>query len=771
MDRNRAAFGGALVVCLAAAGWFFVRGTGPSGEDAVDEPVQDGAREGRGADAESSPLPAPPTYVGSARCAECHEEAAAAFAGSDHDRAIEAPSDASVEAPFDGRTFTDHGVETRFRIEEEGGTERYLVRTEGPAGEPVEYPVGWTFGVRPLQQYLLDVGDGRLQCLTVAWDSRPEAEGGQRFFSLYPDEEIPPEDPLHWTGPMQNWNSVCADCHTTAYEKGYDAETDSFTPAWAELDVGCEACHGPGSNHVAWADARETARAPETDGDARAMGLVIDLSNARDWVIAASTHNATPQPDGAHDELDTCAPCHSRRHQIAEPRRPDQPLFDFYRPELLTRALYHPDGQIDGEVYVYGSFTQSRMFHAGVRCSDCHDPHTLAPRADGDALCAQCHDAEVYAASSHHHHAPETEGSACVSCHMPSQVYMGVDARRDHSLRVPRPDLSVTLGTPNACTECHRAQGNQGNQGEQDPAWAAARAREWWPGDRPPHFGTVLRDGRRGDPDALEGLIALARDIAQPAIVRGTALLLLERYQDRGREALAEGARDADPLIRLGAVLGARGLSPRPRLSALAEMLGDPFRVLRIEAAQALSIVPPGALRDDVGEALRSAQGELIEADLLHADRSDAWLRIAVLETDRGRIDEAETALRHAIELEPRGAAARVNLADLARMRGDEAAAERWLREAIEFDPDHAEALHGLGLLAIRTGRPEEALTHLSRAAELRPSNPRFAYVAAVALWDQGSRPEALATLAAAIERHPFDPDLLEARRAYQDEQ
>lgn len=748
------------LACLAGAGLLYWR-MAPPDDDAGDA-LSDGQDAGAGGeaplgDAGEAPTGPAPTYVGKARCAECHEDAAAAYAGSDHDRAIEVPSEASVEAPFDGRAFVDRGIETTFRrsASVEGEAPRYLVRTEGPDGALRDYPVAWTFGVEPLQQYLLDVGGGRLQCLAVAWDSRPEADGGQRFYALYPDERIAPGDPLHWTAPMQNWNYVCADCHSTAFEKRYDLETHTFDSTWAELDVACEACHGPGSNHVAWAEAGGSAGVQGADAS---TGLVIDLSNERDWVISAATHNAAPQPEATHGEVDTCAPCHSRRHQIAEVRHPDQPLLDFYRPAFLEAGLYHPDGQIDGEVYVYASFTQSRMFHAGVRCSDCHDPHTLSIREQGNALCAGCHDAETFDTPAHHHHAAGSEGAACVECHMPNQVYMGVDPRRDHSLRIPRPDLSVSLGAPNACNACHE---------DQDTAWAVGHFEQWWPGERPAHFGLVLAAGRRGDPEALPKLVALAENIGEPAIVRGTALLLLEGYGEAARAALTEGATNADPLIRLGAVLGGRGLPPGPRLGAVASLLTDPLRVLRIEAARALSVIPPSALRDDIGEDLERARDELVEAEMLHADRADAWLRMGVIETDRGRLEEAEAALRQALDVDPGTNPARVNLADFARNRGDEEAAERWLREALELDANDAEAMHGLGLLEIRTGRADDAVGHLLRAAELRPGTPRFAYVAAVALWEQGRQPEARAAVEEALRRHPFDTNLLEAQRAY----
>ena len=318
---------------------------------------------------------------------------------------------------------------------------------------------------------------GRLQALGIAWDSRPKDQGGQRWFHLYPDQNLKPGDPLHWTGRDQTWNYQCADCHSTNLQKNYDLAANTYATSWTDTDVSCEACHGPGSRHVTWAKSGEKPK--PTDGPDK-MGLSnwLKPTDHGHWEMSLETGIARRTEKLASAELDTCAACHSRRKVIAKNPPPGEPYLDGYLPALLEPGLYHADGQIDGEVYEYGSFLQSRMYHAGVTCSNCHDPHSAKLRADGNALCGQCHLPAKFDVSEHHHHQPGSTGAQCVNCHMPTKNFMVVDARRDHSIRIPRPDLSVALGTPNACTQCHA-----GSSAE----WAATDRSRLVPSRAPDH--------------------------------------------------------------------------------------------------------------------------------------------------------------------------------------------------------------------------------------------------------------------------------------------
>ncbi len=415
------------------------------------------------------------SYVGGDSCVGCHQEESNAWQGSHHDLAMQVPSEGTVLGDFSGVTFEYYGRSSSF-FRRDGA---FFVNTEGSDGELHDYQIAYTFGASPLQQYLIQFPGGKLQALGIAWDARSRSEGGQRWYHLYPDEDVTPEHPLHWTGPEQRWNYQCAECHSTNLQKNYDPELDRYSSTWSDLDVSCEACHGPGSAHVEWAG----SNSGETNLEARAVGLVVDLAD-RDggvWVLRPGERIAARAPARtARVELNVCAQCHSRRQLIDEKNPTGGSPLNTLRPALLDEGLYHSDGQIQNEVYVYGSFLQSAMYTAGVTCSDCHDPHRARLRASGNALCSTCHLAEAYEAPAHHHHEQGSAGAECVSCHMPEQTYMGVDLRRDHSMRVPRPDLTVTLGTPNACSQCH-------DDDDRPAAWAADAVTRWYDTERSPH--------------------------------------------------------------------------------------------------------------------------------------------------------------------------------------------------------------------------------------------------------------------------------------------
>jgi tetratricopeptide (TPR) repeat protein len=689
-------------------------------------------------------------FVGAATCAGCHEVETASWSGSHHDLAMQPADGSTILGDFSDTAFEYAGARSTFSRRDG----RYFVTTDGPDGALTEYPIAYTFGVEPLQQYLIEFPDGRLQALGIAWDSRPAAEGGQRWFHLYPGQDVDHEDELHWTRLSQNWNYMCADCHSTGYQKQYDPGEDRFASTWTDIDVACEACHGPGSIHV------DLAKAERLDQD---NGLMVSFAQpGRRWRRGPDEATAHLEDGGAdNSQVEACGRCHARRASIRGEYAHGQPLTDSYVPALLTEPLYFPDGQIRDEVYVYGSFLQSRMYAAGVVCSDCHQPHSLALRAEGNAMCATCHAPEVFDVASHHHHQPDSDTPACVDCHMPSRDYMVIDGRRDHSFRVPRAELADELGVTDACDACHA---------DRPDGWSAAAVRQWLGRDAAGYqdFAIAFRAAETGQADAAQGLKQLLASADQPAIVRATALRHLADFPDRSTIELAvDGLRDPDPLVRLGA-LDALAPVPAPaKQQFLVPVLIDPVRSVRTEAARQLAGLPPGDLAPQDKAQLQTVLVEYVAIQKDNADRPEARLNLGILYTDAGQPETAVRQFQAALRLQPAFEPAYINLADLYRASGDEVRAESVLRNGLETVPDSAALHHVMGLLTVRTQGAQAALPWLEQAVALAPDNTRYAYVLAVALNDQGRQDAAISLLQTAHSLRPADVDVLFALATY----
>src|SRR5262245_29333739 len=657
----------------------------------------------------------------------------------------------TVLGDFGGATLSQRGIPSTFLWR----NDKPIVRTEGPTGQLEEFEIAYTFGVRPLQQYLVALPGRRYQALSLAWDTRPKAAGGQGWFDLYASERLRPGDALHWTGRDQTWNHMCAECHSTNLKKSYRAADDRYETTWSELNVACEACHGPGSRHVEWARAWKD-KSLRTASDA--LGLAVRLSEHRDaaWQMASATGIARRTGSApSRLEVETCARCHARRGIIDEDYVHGRPLLDTHRPALLEPDLYYADGQILGEVYEYGSFLQSRMYRAGVTCSDCHDPHSLKTAEPQGAMCSRCHLPAKFDTPDHHHHGAGSTGSACVECHMPARTYMVVDPRRDHSLRVPRPDLTIAIGTPNACTSCHR---------DRSAKWAADAIERWVDRrPRPAHYGQIIDAGRRDLPNAEAQLASLAGDTSAPAIARATAVSLLRHRSVASIQALERAASDPEPLLRLAAVGAAGSLGLDSRLSLLGRLLDDPLRAIRIDAARALADTPAERLTPEQRAALDRGLADYRRAQEINADRAEAQVNLGILADRRRESDGAQRAYERAISLDPTFVPAYVNLADHYRALNQDVQGEQLLRQGIARVPEAAALHHALGLLLVRRGRTAEALVAHGRAAELAPTSARYAYVYGVALHSTGASDRALAVLQAAHEHHPGDPDILVA--------
>ena len=635
-------------------------------------------------DSAEHPPPPPATYVGASTCQACHEDAFQAWQGSDHDKAMDLATDETVLGDFNDNTFVDHTGRTS-RFFRDGSA--FKVETTGADDSLQTFTVEYVFGHDPLQQYLIPFPNGRYQCLTIAWDTKKK-----QWFDLYVGQDVPPGDWLHWTGRAQTWNTMCAECHSTNLQKGYDMETDSYKTTWSEIDVSCEACHGPASNHLTWAAQSKRKR-------------------ARDTTCGLETQ---PKLYDSKEHVAACSNCHARRQMfqdISHASRPDEN----FATELLRENTYHADGQIRDEVYVYGSFIQSKMYHNGVSCKDCHDPHSLKLKHEGNALCAQCHDPAVFDTKTHHFH-DDNAGAQCTNCHMPERVYMGVDWRADHSIRIPRPDLTASTGSPDACSRCHD---------DKPLAFSVDAFRNWFGEDKPDHFGTTLADVRKNVPDALTRLVAACQNRELPDLARATMVAELIRYDSpKARQAIEFALRDESPLVRRAAVNALAEPAP-PAL--LVPLLRDPVAGVRTAAAAVLA--PQSAqLVGAHQEAFIEAKRELILATAYTGDMPGSRHNLANLYAAVGDHEAAEAQYRAALKLDARFVPAGMNLSVMLSQQGRNEEARKLLEGIVANDQNFGEAAFSLGLLQAEMRDYPAAVESLRKATVLMPQHARAFY-------------------------------------------
>lgn len=678
------------------------------------------------------------TYVDNQQCLACHADQARQWQQSHHAMAMALPTVQSVRGNFNNTSFTHQGLTSRFFIRDG----QYFVNTEGPDGKRADFAVSHTFGVAPLQQYLIAQPGGRLQALQIAWDTERA-----RWFQLLADERTPPGDVLHWTGRYQTANTMCLSCHTTGFEKNYNAGTDTFASRWTEPNVSCQSCHGAGSAHVAWAQAKQSGTSL-ANGPAN-FGLVVDTAKL-----------------AGNEQVDVCSSCHSRRTELTASPMPGERRLDNYRPVLLSEGLYHVDGQQLDEVFVDGSFRQSRMFTMGVTCTHCHNPHTGKLKLEGNAVCTQCHStpgnsafpsaARAYDSPAHHFHKADSAGAQCASCHMPAKNYMRVQARPEHAIRIPRPDLSEKLGTPNACNQCHDNKSAQ---------WAAHQIAQWYGPNRrqETHYGEVLAQARSGDARSGAALSQLAADKQQAAIVRATALDALRFDATTHMEVRIEATRDADPLVRAAAASSFESAPTNQRLYALVPLLKDPARVVRIAAAHTLSFIPREQLPASAQTDFDAVVAEYIAAQETSLDMPGARLNLAVIYQNTGKPALAEEHYLAALRIDPDFTPARANLAKLYNAQQRNAEAARVLRDALKRNPGIGELQYSLGLLLAEDKQLVAATEALAKAAKLLPQRARVHYNLGLALQKLGQRKAAEAALLKAQSVDPGDPQFMYA--------
>jgi tetratricopeptide (TPR) repeat protein len=686
-------------------------------------------------------------FVGSGQCIQCHAEIYSDWQQSDHHKAMQPANMKTVLGNFDDVTVKFHGIETR--LFQQG--DDFNVETTGANGKPGEFQIKYTFGHYPLQQYLIDIGKGHLQALNVAWDSRSAEEGGQRWYHLQADEEINPEHIFFWTRHFQNSNSRCIECHNTNVRKNFDPVNFAYDTSWSEIGIGCESCHGPASRHVTLASNKQL--------DTTQTGFNEPLSPGLSWTFRGDENIASPSGSANDSSINTCGVCHSRRSSTSD----IAPLADFqdqHRLALLDQGLYFADGQIDDEVFVMGSFLQSKMHLKGVTCANCHNVHSGKLIAEGNVLCAQCHKSDSFDTQAHHHHQTNSAGAQCVNCHMPEKLYMTVDLRSDHSFSIPDPALSKASNTPDACTTCH--------QGKTD-AWAA-KAMSLWGITETQNIWAVINQGLdRQDSLMFRDYARDPPELNLAPIRQATLISKLSGFPSRlAAETASRQLANPNPLIRRAAVSAVQAMPVSVRWQLLNPLIEDPVKVIRLEVASVLADALTQLSGQDA-ERLGKLIDEYRESLNYNADTPTGQLSIGNLEARLGFSILAEDAYLRSLEIEPHYVPALINLADFYRSTNRDLESRELLLHALKVAPDSANTNHAYGLYLVRSGQQKEALEYFETAIRQQDSNPRHVYVYAVALDSRGQTDKAMNVIEEASQNWPNNLELSFLQVSYMD--
>lgn len=655
----------------------------------------------------------PDGYMGDLNCVECHEQAYKDWKGSHHDLAMQVANDSTILGNFDNFKISLDKVGYHFFKD----GEKFFVEVKEIDGSIVKYQITYAFGYTPLQQYLVDFDKGKKQVLRVTWDTVKK-----KWFHQYEGQTIATHDWLHWTKRAQNWNTMCAECHSTNLKKNYIVEKDSFNTTYSIINVSCESCHGPGVDHVTWANEGKKGKDP--------------------WAGQGKLQT---------EQLNICAPCHSRRSKLTENLIPGQNYTDQYLLQNLTTDFYHGDGQFKEEDYELGSFMQSAMYKNNIKCNDCHNIHSLKLKKSGNALCLQCH-VPKYDTPEHHFHKQNTEESLCINCHMTSKYYMGNDLRRDHSFRVPRPDQSVVYKTPNACTGCHKDKTDQ---------WAADYVIKWYGAKRKDHFSDLLLLSTKEklsdmERNKIEGFI---NDLNYPAISRATAIDNLNYEHIDQLNALLPALNDASPLVRYYALIKFRNLPLPERLSLAVKHSSDATRLVRIGAAQLAIGLDTNTLLTGEQATLKKSQSELETMILTNADFATGRLQLGDYYLQKNDLGSAIKHYKMAIYLDSLLLPVYSNLASAYSLNGENDKAYQTLNTYVRLDPRSAHPYFLRALVSFEMNQKENAVNDLIKAIQLDPQDSRIKYNLATYYYQEKQFAKAVPVIKDALKIDPANPD------------
>lgn len=657
---------------------------------------------------ENNNISTSPEYVGQKACFSCHEEECIQWKGSHHDRSMDIATDSTVLGNFSNAILEYNGRIHKFYKRDSN----FFVFTDGENGEMQEFKIKYVFGFTPLQQYLVEFDRGRLQVLPLTWNTLNK-NWYHMADSIYKGQDVTYENWLHWTNQAQNWNSMCADCHSTNLKKEFRHKTNCYETSWSEINVSCEACHGPSSKHIEWANLAEYARTEFEN-----YGLTVKTSNIDNFQY-----------------VDQCARCHSRRSAFCDYNPGNSSIYNHINPNLPIEPNYYIDGQIREEDYVYGSFTQSEMYMNDVQCNDCHNVHSCELLFDGNALCLQCHKADHYDTPEHHFHKRSGEkgeavisesgvlfdvgeGSKCINCHMHGRYFMGVDYRRDHSFRVPRPDLSETLGVPNACIQCHFDQTNK---------WAQSYIEKWYGESRHLHYGEIFAKAQKNEISAGKALKKIISNDLYSSAIRSTAIEYLGNMSLDNDSLISIELQNIDPKIRLSA-LRAIPLYSIENVNKLLPLLSDETLTIRIETANKLLGIDESQIPESYKEAFSLAIQEYIKTLEYNADFPMGKFSLGNVYYNLQQYEVAEKYYLAALEQDKELHLIKVNLAYLYNSIGKPLKAEELFMDYLSHNPKDGNILFSYGLLLTEIGKYHESLNYMLKAGAEEPANARIDY-------------------------------------------
>jgi len=651
-------------------------------------------------------------------CISCHQTALSDWKKSDHAKAMDIATDNTILGNFNNITVTHYSQTARFYKKDT------LFHIElNHENETTSYQIEYTFGHYPLQQYLIKTNKGKFQVLPFSWDSRPKSEGGQKWFVIYKNEDIKHNDRLHWKQPLQNWNGMCADCHSDGLTRNYDSTADQFNTTYDNINVGCQSCHGKMPTH----DIKQKT----INKNPRTQPQVINR-----WLRNVGESTASWQGEKRDNSfMDTCFACHSLRSPLTDGIQPEQAFLDQFSPSFLTPPMYHADGQIKEEVYVYGSFLQSKMYKAGVNCIDCHDKHTMKIKVQGNGLCLQCHSAEAFNTKTHTKHQENTDASQCVNCHMPNNRYMGVDDRRDHSFKIPRPHLSTSNNTPNVCANCHE---------DKDNTWATKNL-ESWHGKPKTQSKTYLHfiDIQAGRQIDLNDHLALINDLSLNEIVRATAIsALISSTQLLSDSQIKPWVESTEPLIRLATARIGQLVPPEQRKRSYVTLLSDKYKAVRTAAAS--QVINVHGINPSL---LKKSFDELINTNDINTWRGEGHLNQSMVYFRAGQLDNTISSLENAIKVDPYFPASYINLADVYKNIGKNKEERATFEKALKALPKDGMIHYSFGLHLIRNKNKQQAIESFKKAVKLEPTNSQYIYLYVLARDNVGQTKQALIQL------------------------